>query len=265
MAIGPRCLRCLMLMLSGPVELLFLLLFTAFLTCSVCYMLYGSVLRFLVYLFVILFRLFVVCALEFTNCLLKEVALCLCVTIVFLLKVIVLFVSCFCFLFESAWIVFHNICVFCLWSQFSLPSVVLLDGFHLSTLSVTLVQSMPCKIMIRTSTGIDELPPFLLKRLASLIAPNVARINSSLSICSFPALWKQAIVCPIYKGKGNMSDSSNYRSYHPISILPVLVRALERAVASQLGSDRDNRGIIPRPQFCFRRGSSCELALLNAL
>ena len=35
MAIGPRCLRCWMLTLSGPSDLLFLLLAIAFLTCSV--------------------------------------------------------------------------------------------------------------------------------------------------------------------------------------------------------------------------------------
>jgi len=35
MAIGPRCLRCFMLMLSGPVELLFFADFKAFVTCSV--------------------------------------------------------------------------------------------------------------------------------------------------------------------------------------------------------------------------------------
>jgi len=34
-AIGPRCCRCLILMLSGPVELLFLVDFMACMTCSV--------------------------------------------------------------------------------------------------------------------------------------------------------------------------------------------------------------------------------------
>ena len=35
MAIGPKCLRCFMFMLSGAVELLFLAEFIACLTCSV--------------------------------------------------------------------------------------------------------------------------------------------------------------------------------------------------------------------------------------
>ena len=55
---------------------------------------------------------------------------------------------------------------------------------------------------------------------------------------------------------------SNYR---PISILSILGRLLERAVASQLQLYCDHHNIIPVQQFGFRKNSSCELALLAAL
>jgi len=77
-----------MFMLSGPVELLFVLSMIACLTC-------GEVIRICVFgsLFVILsvlrFVLFVVCFVTLTNCLLKSVAVCFAVVAVLLLKFIV--------------------------------------------------------------------------------------------------------------------------------------------------------------------------------
>ena len=89
-ALGPRCLRCLMLMLSGPVELLFLCCLSAACVCAtvMCmYVLFSFLTRRSVCLFVAL----VWCVTLFVNCLLKRCAFCLCVMAVLLLNVIVLF------------------------------------------------------------------------------------------------------------------------------------------------------------------------------
>ena len=67
---GPMCLRCLMLTLSGPVELLFLLCFIAVWTCVVV-----SVMLFVcslsIFLSVCLFVLCVLCLTVLVNCLLN--------------------------------------------------------------------------------------------------------------------------------------------------------------------------------------------------
>ena len=74
MARGPRCFRCLIFTLSGPVELLLLV---SFMACVVWWLEMGSQCSFFVCLLTFLFDLFVACFTVFTNCLLKAVAFCM--------------------------------------------------------------------------------------------------------------------------------------------------------------------------------------------
>ena len=114
----------------------------------------------------------------------------------------------------------------------------------------------------RTATGPDGLPASLVKTLAPAIAPNITTImNRSMEQGRFPALWKQANVAAVWKGKGSKSEAGNYR---PISILPVLARVFERIIARQLADHCGANDIIPDQQFGFRPRSNCELALIAA-
>src|SRR5207253_9088119 len=104
---------------------------------------------------------------------------------------------------------------------------------------------------------------FLLKKLASALATNLTMImNASISQSCFPDWWKKANVCAVWKGKGSKKEPQNYR---PISIIPILARTFEKAMASQLYNFCDQINAIPKQQFGFRRKSSCELALLSAV
>ena len=106
---GPMCLRCLMLTLSGHVELLFLLCFVAAWTC------------------VVVSGMLVVCSLSvflsmclFVLCLtvlLNAFAICVGEVTVFSLKVIGLFLGCVGVLLANPCIVFQSVGVLCLWSQ----------------------------------------------------------------------------------------------------------------------------------------------------
>ena len=127
-ALGPRCFRCLMFMLSGPVELLFFESLIACFVCSsvMCMCSVGSpfVLR---SIFLFVFRVW--CFMVLMNCLLKCSAFCLLVMAVLLLKVIVVFGVSVGFLFRSPDIVFQSLCWSCLWSQLSVRCC-----FHRSSL-----------------------------------------------------------------------------------------------------------------------------------
>lgn len=70
MAIGPRCLRCCMLMLSGPCDGLFFVCLIA-LMVSVIVMLKVVLFSFCVFLCIFLFNLDVLCGVVLVNCLLK--------------------------------------------------------------------------------------------------------------------------------------------------------------------------------------------------
>ena len=108
---GPMCLRCMLLALSGPVELLFLL-------CFMCVMLVVCSLS--VFLSMCLFVLCVLCLTVLVNCLLNAFAICVGEVSVFSLKVKVFVLGCvgvllaFCWLFRvlSSKEYVCNCCVF---------------------------------------------------------------------------------------------------------------------------------------------------------
>ena len=87
---GSMCLRCLMLSLPGPVELLFLLCFIAAWTCGVVSVML-VVCSFSVFLYMCLFVLCVLCLAVLVNCLLNAFANCVGQVNVFSLKAIVFF------------------------------------------------------------------------------------------------------------------------------------------------------------------------------
>ena len=82
-----------MLILSGPVELLFLLCFITAWSCVVVSVIL-VVCRFCVFLYLCLFMLCVLCLTVLVNCLLNDFAICVSEVNVFSLKVIVLFLGC---------------------------------------------------------------------------------------------------------------------------------------------------------------------------
>ena len=87
--------------------------------------------------------------------------------------------------------------------------------------------------------------------------------NRSLSLGHVPAVFKIAQISPRLK-KINL-DSSDVRSYRPISNLSVLSKLLERLVAQQLKAHLDSSGLFPRLQSAYRANHSTETAVLKVL
>ena len=107
-------------------------------------------------------------------------------------------------------------------------------------------------------TGLDNFPPGLLKDAASVIAkPPTYIINLSLRSGAVPAEWKEAKVLPLFKS-GSSTEIGNYR---PISLLPILLKILEKVVYSQLVSYLESNNFLPDNQFGFRSKRSTELAV----
>ena len=104
---------CLMLTLSCPVELLFLLCFIATWTCVVVNVML-VVCSLSVFLSIYLFVLCVLCLTVLVNRLLNAFAVCVGEVSVFSLKVMVLFLCCVGVLLASPCIVFQRLCMLCL-------------------------------------------------------------------------------------------------------------------------------------------------------
>ena len=107
------------------------------------------------------------------------------------------------------------------------------------------------------ATGIDNLPPGLLKDFAMYIAtPPCYIINLSISTSTIPTIWKHAKISPVFKS-GDSSEPGNYR---PISILPVLSKILEKAIHKQLMDYLETANLLCNQQYGFCRKPSTKIA-----
>ena len=85
-----------------------------------------------------------------------------------------------------------------------------------------------------------------------------AIVNKCLANASFPSIWKQAKVSPLYKG--GVKEELN--CYRPIPILHTLSKLLEKIIHKHLMAYLDTFDLIHKSQIGFRAGHSTETALL---
>ena len=94
------------------------------------------------------------------------------------------------------------------------------------------------EIDIKKATGVDKIPPKLIKISADIIAkPLTYAINNCLMQGIFPESAKVASVVPLDKGKPNKNDILNYR---PVSILNAFSKIYEKTIKAQLGLHLNN-------------------------
>ena len=106
----------------------------------------------------------------------------------------------------------------------------------------------------------DGIPSFFLKTFApKLVYPLTTIFNISLASATLPKDWKHAIVTPLYKGKGQVNDITNYR---PISCTSVTGKVLESLVKQQLLSHLMSNSLLSTAQFGFLPGRSTSTNLL---
>jgi len=112
------------------------------------------------------------------------------------------------------------------------------------------------------SSGPDELPPLLFKKLGLVIAQPLAILYHQLFSVSFiPPEWKHAVITPVFK-KGLSSSVSNYR---PISLTCVTSKIMERIISDQMHSYVLSNGLINEAQHGFLRGLSTTTNLLHCV
>ena len=106
----------------------------------------------------------------------------------------------------------------------------------------------------------DPMPTSLVVGCLDVLLPVITRIvNSSLSSGYFPAVWKEAFVCPLLKKAGLDPVFKNLR---PVSNLQFLSKLTERAVFDQTYNRMMGLGLYPLFQSAYRKGYSTETALL---
>ena len=108
---------------------------------------------------------------------------------------------------------------------------ILAMSHHLLS-SVTITEESTEKTVkslhLRKANGPDILSNQLLKQSMPVMSNSLCKLfNESLPLGKVPKIWKQAIITPVSKGKGNKQDKCNYR---PISLLSNVRKLLERLV-----------------------------------
>jgi len=128
--------------------------------------------------------------------------------------------------------------------------------FEIPKLTVTETEKMLQDISENKSTGIDGIPPKILKKAAKSLAPSICKIiNLAIESGTFPDQWKSAKVTPIHKG-GSTTDTSNFR---PVSVLCAISKIVERHIHDKLYAH--TKKFLHQAQSGFRKNYSCETAL----
>ena len=103
----------------------------------------------------------------------------------------------------------------------------------------------------RATCGPDNIPCFVVKDCAAaLLKPLCFIFNLALRTSTFPDIWKQARITPVFK-KGNMNGIANYR---PVSILCAFAKVFEMSLYECIFSQV--KGIISPKQHGFFDGRS---------
>ena len=131
--------------------------------------------------------------------------------------------------------------------------------FEIPLTNVGFVRKFLSNLNVSKSTGLDNIGPKILKISANIIAPSLVYIvNKSITSGSFPSLWKEAKVKPLFKS-GDRDDINNYR---PISILPTLSKLIEKWVDINFSLFLNNFNLLHKSQSGFRAKHSTESALI---
>ena len=114
-----------------------------------------------------------------------------------------------------------------------------------------------CQLKLNKATGLDNLPPRLLKECSESISQPLSYIiNLSINSSVVPSLWRSTKVVHTFKS-GNHELPENYR---PISILPVLSKILEKIVHQQIFEYLEHNKLLSESQYGFRKRRSTKLA-----
>ena len=134
--------------------------------------------------------------------------------------------------------------------------------FKLKNISKTFVEKQLKQLSSGKATGLDNISAKLLKAAPSAISSLLTHIfNLSLETATVPSEWKSARVTPIHKD-GPKTDVNNYR---PISVIPVVMKILERAVHDQVYTYLTENSLLCHNQSGFRKAHSTSTTLLHVL
>ena len=106
------------------------------------------------------------------------------------------------------------------------------ERFSFKTVNESKIKDLLKNLDIKKASGIDTIPPKLVKLSADFLCPLLAKaINTNIAQNVFPEDAKTASVIPLDKGKPNKNEMSNFR---PVSVLNTFLKIYKRVVKDQI-------------------------------
>ena len=115
------------------------------------------------------------------------------------------------------------------------------------------VESVLKSLPLGKAVGSDDVNIRILREIAhELSYPLCFLINQSLRLGIYPDTWKDALVCPIFKG----GDPASVTNYRPISLLSCLEKVPEHIIFNHLYNHLHDNGVLTPLQSGFIPGDS---------
>ena len=131
--------------------------------------------------------------------------------------------------------------------------------FKFNVISVLFITKCLATLKYNSSLDVIDMDGRLLKLAAKLLALSITYIfNLSLQRGVIPDDLKLARINPIFKGKGDISNMSNYR---PISVISYLGKILEKSVKHQLVQYLNRFGFITNYQMAYMKERSTQMVI----
>lgn len=132
------------------------------------------------------------------------------------------------------------------------------ENFHLFTNHYS-VENLIEKIGNKTSSGLDNIPPIVIKHLPiEIIKDYTILFNNSINNTYYPVRWKSAKVLPLHKSGKDPTDRASYR---PISITCSISKIYQKIIKFSIDKFIYTNNIIPANQFGFRQRLSTSHAI----
>ena len=132
---------------------------------------------------------------------------------------------------------------------------------HLGLLFVTpeMIAKKIKKMKDNKSSGVDGIPPKLLKEIVEQISTPLAQVfNLSIEEGVVPSEWKEANITPLFK-KDSRNKPENYR---PVSLTSVVCKLLETLIRDHMVKFLVKHQLINTYQHGFLKARSCLTNLL---
>ena len=121
---------------------------------------------------------------------------------------------------------------------------------HNILITPKIVKKVIANLHSSKASGPDCIPVVVLKNCEPELSYILAELfNMCLKDSCFPDSWKVSSVVPVFKNVGERSTAKNY---HPVSLLSVVSKVLEKLVNNRIVDHLEKCGLFSNFQYGFR-------------